>query len=89
VTPEGLSPKRGEVLNGIFYILWTGCQWERLRPPCLAGGISGPTSTPFGITQISRSMPKASQRPGLVLDSRRWVTIDALSMRLRVLDTPS
>src|SRR5262245_26439942 len=22
----------GEVLNGIFYILWTGCQWKALVP---------------------------------------------------------
>jgi len=24
-----------EVLNGIFYVLWTGCQWKALPKDCL------------------------------------------------------
>src|SRR5215213_1445958 len=34
-----------EVLNAIFYVLWTGCQWRHCRRTCRHAARSGNTST--------------------------------------------
>src|ERR671910_2274290 len=34
-----------EVLNAIFYVLWTGCQWRRFRRTCRRAARSGSTWT--------------------------------------------
>jgi transposase len=41
-----------EVLNGIFYVLWTGCQWKAL---------------PKDLPPKSRRVPRVEQRLGLSL----------------------
>jgi transposase len=61
-----------EVLNAIFYVLSTGCQWQALPKDCRRKAPRIPTSCcGIGTAHWSASTTRSMSRPASVKDARR------------------
>ena len=64
-----------EVLNGIFYVLWTGCQWKALPKDLPPKGTVHVSSSGTGTAPWSASITRCTWRSARrrdVKQARRW-----------------